>query len=161
MSELFNTLVSIVHCKSNSTFSLKFINKHSALFSVFSLENNLKSSWLINFKICGLILISKSVSSNYYRFFPARNESWNVANYDGLSKYGSIEDISDGSIWTFPHLFQLELFDSCLIWGDCSALDSNLALLDSFCSIQGDLIISLIPILNSKIKVFDVEIQER
>lgn len=86
MSKLFNAFISIIHCQSNSTFSLKLINEHSTLFSIFSFKNYFKSSRLINFKICGFVLISKSMSSNNNWFFPTRNQSWNVANYDRLSK---------------------------------------------------------------------------
>jgi hypothetical protein len=45
------------------------------------------------------------VPSNYDRFFPARNESGNVTNKNGLSEDSTVEYIPDGTIGTLPHFF--------------------------------------------------------
>jgi hypothetical protein len=43
-------------------------------------------------------------------------------------------------------LLKIKLLDSCFVWRDCSAFDTNRVLLDCFCCIKCDLVICLIPI---------------
>ena len=47
------------------------------------------------------------------------------------------------SIWTFPHLLQLELFNTSLVWCDSRAFNANIMLEDGIRSIDRDLIIGL------------------
>jgi hypothetical protein len=160
MSELLDTLISIIHGKANSTLSFILVDFHSLLSAVVSLEDNFKGSRLINYEICGLILISECVPADNDGLFPSRDESWDVLDNDWFSEDSSIEDVSDGSIGTFPHFFQVELLDSGLIGSDGCAFDSNLTLLDGFSSLDGDLIFSGISVLNSEVEVEDVEVEE-
>lgn len=55
-------------------------------------------------------------------------------------------------------MLETELDDSLLIRGDGSALDSYLALLDSFGGIDGNLIVSGVSVLNAQIIILDVEV---
>jgi hypothetical protein len=103
MSKLFNTLISIVHSKTYTTFSFEFIDLVFLFSSVFSSEDNLKGSRLVDCEICGSILISESMSSDDNRLFPSWNKSWDVLDDNRFSENCSIQDISDSSIWTFPH----------------------------------------------------------
>jgi hypothetical protein len=73
MSEILNAFINIVHTQSNTSFTLKFENFHSLLFSLIISENNLESSRFVNSKISGFILITKGMSSNDNGFFPSRN----------------------------------------------------------------------------------------
>ena len=89
------------------------------------------------------------MSSNNNRLLPISNKSWNIFNDNRLSEDCSIEIVSDGAIWTLPHFFQLEFFNSGLIWGDGGTLDSDLAFLDGFGSIKGDLIVGFVSVFDS------------
>jgi hypothetical protein len=55
-------------------------------------------------------------------------------------------------------LLETELDDSLLIRSDGSTLDSNLALLDCFGGIDGNLIVSGVSVLNAQIIILDVEV---
>eukprot|EP00178_Gracilaria_changii_P026375 TRINITY_DN8115_c0_g1_i1.p1 TRINITY_DN8115_c0_g1~~TRINITY_DN8115_c0_g1_i1.p1 ORF type:complete len:102 (-),score=14.81 TRINITY_DN8115_c0_g1_i1:105-410(-) len=101
------------------------------------------------------------MSTDDDRFFPAWDESGYIVNDDGLSEDGSIEDVSDGSIGRFPHGFQVELFDSCLIGSDGGTFDANFTLFDGFGSFDGDFVIGFISVLHAKIEILDLEIEER
>ena len=160
MSKSFNAFISVVHSHSNSTFSGVSVNFHFLFTSIISLESNFECSWLVNNKICCLILISVGVSSNDDWFLPSWNESGDVFNDDGFSKDSSIENVSDSSIGTFPHLLELELLNSCFVRSDGGTLDTDFALFDSFSSFNGDFVISFVSVLHSEIKVLNLDVKE-
>lgn len=101
------------------------------------------------------------MSSNNDWLFPSRDKSWDILDDNGLSEDSSSKNISDGSVWTFPHTLKVKLLDSCLIRSNGGALDANLAFLDGLGSFKCNFIFSGIPMLDSQIKVEDVEIKER
>lgn len=41
---------------------------------------------------------------------PSRDQSWNVLANNGFPKHSASQYIPDGSIWRFPHLFQIEFY---------------------------------------------------
>lgn len=49
------------------------------------------------------------MSANCYGLRPAKNKAWDVFTHDWLSENCSAQDVSDGSIGTFPHLLQVKL----------------------------------------------------
>lgn len=156
MSKVLDAFIHIVHSQSNPSFTFEFIHFHALLFTFSISENDFKGSWSVNYKISGSVLVSKGMSSNDNWLFPSWNQSWNVANDDRLSEYSTIENISDGSVWTFPHVFKVEFFDSGFIRSDGSAFYTNFAFFDCIGSIDGDLVVGGISVLNTKIKVFDI-----
>lgn len=105
-------------------------------------------------------MVSESVSSDNDRFFPSGNESWNVINDDGFSEDSTVEDVSNGTIGTFPHMFEIEFLDSGFIRSDCGTFDSDLAFFDGICCIDSDLIVGSISVFDTEIKIFDIEIKE-
>lgn len=160
MSEIFNAFINIIHGHTDSSFSFKFIDLHSLLFSFIVPENDFKSSRFINCEIGSSVLITKCVSSNNDGFFPSWDESWNVFNDDWFSKNGSVQNVSDGTIGTFPHVFKIKFLDSGFIRSDSCAFDTDFTFFDGVGCINGDLVIGSISMLDTKIKVFDVKIQE-
>lgn len=101
------------------------------------------------------------MSANDNWFFPSGDQSWDVLDEDRFSEDSTIQNVSDSSIWTFPHLFEFELLNSGLIRSDGCTLDSDFTLFDSLSSIDGHLIVGLVAVLNSEIEVLDGEIKER
>ena len=160
MSKIFNAFIDVVHCHTNTTFSFEFVDFHSLLLSLIICENNFKFSRFIDCKIGGSVLISESVSSNNNGFFPSWNKSWDVIDDDRFSEDGSVENVSDCTVGAFPHVFKVELFDSCLIRGDGGTFDTNFALFDGIGSINCDLIIGGISVFDTEVKVLDIEIKE-
>ena len=120
-----------------------------------------KFTWLGCNVISSNILITMSVSTNDDGVGPSWNKSWNVLNNDGFSENSSVKDISYSSVGWFPHLLELEFFNSFLIRGNCCAFDTYLVLLDSLSWINSDLVVGLVSVLNSQIEVFDIKIQIR
>ena len=55
-------------------------------------------------------LITICMTTNHNAPFPAWNQPWNIRANNGFSKHCSPQNIPDGSIWGFPHLFQLEFY---------------------------------------------------
>lgn len=80
--------------------------------------------------------------------FPARHQLGDVADDDWFAENGATHNVTDGAIGRFPHLLELELFHASLIRRNRGTLDSNLAGLDGFSSVDSDLIVRLVTLLN-------------
>jgi hypothetical protein len=158
VSEIFNAFINVVHTHTDTSFSFKFENLHFFFFTLSISEDYLESSWFINDKISGSVLITESMSSNNNWFFPSWNKPWNIFDDDWFSEYCTVKNVSDSSIWAFPHLFKFEFFNSCLIRSDGGTFDSYFTLLDGIGSIDGNLIVSGISMFHTKIEIFDVKI---
>jgi hypothetical protein len=91
--------VLVEHAKIASSF-LEMMNH---LFSWFRTiiwgKREFNLSWLGNNIVLTSVLITKRMSTDNDWMSPAWHESWNVRNNDGFSENGTIEDISDCSIW--------------------------------------------------------------
>ena len=160
VSEFFNGLVGVVHAQSNTSVTCEFVDFHFFFRAIISFENNFELSWLVNSEVGGLVLITKGMSSNDDGFFPARDESGDVADDDGFSEDGAVENVPDGSIWAFPHFLQFELLNSGLIGSNGGTFDTDLTLFDGISGIDGDLVICGISIFHAQIKIFDREVEE-
>ena len=135
--------MSIEHTKIYSTVNLCYL-LDSWLTAIIWSKFDLNSTWLCHKIVLASILISKGMSTNNDWGSPSWDASWNVGNHNWLSKYCSIKDVSNGSIWTSPHLLQIEFLNSSLIWSDGGTFDCNLMFLCCLSSINCNLIICLI-----------------
>jgi len=124
-------------------------------------EGDIDTAGLGDDVVLATVLVTESVSSNDDGLGPAWHTAGDVRDNDGLSEDGTVEDVSDGSVGGSPHLLEAEFSDTSLIWGDSSALDTNLAGLDGFCGLMGDLIVSGITVLDAEIEVLDIQITMR
>lgn len=140
--------MSIIHTKTNTTFTFKIKYFSYNRFLSFRSEYNFKFSRLINKHILAFILISVGMSSNNNWFLPSRNQSWNVFTNDRFSKNCSIKNSSDCTIRRFPHLFKLKFFNSFLVRSNGCAFNSYLMFQNSISSINSNLIICFISVLN-------------
>lgn len=80
-------------------------------------------------------------------FYPACHQPGDVFADNGFPEDSASKNVPDSAVRRFPHLFQLELLNPLLIRGDGGTLDTNIVLLDGFCSILGDLVIGGVTIL--------------
>ena len=90
---------------------------------------------------------------------PSWYNSWDVADDNWLSEDGALKEVSNLSVWRLVHAFELELLDSGLIGGDGGALDTNTVFFDGLGSVHGDLIVGLVTLLDSEIKVHELDIK--
>lgn len=72
-------------------------------------------------------------------FYPFSQKPKNIFADDSFSENGATQNILDGAIRQFLHLFQLESVNWLLIRDDGSTLDTKI-ILYSFCSILSDLV---------------------
>jgi hypothetical protein len=88
------------------------------------------------------------VSSNNDGLSPAWDESWDVADDDGLTENGTVENVSNSSVRRLPHLLKVELLDTTLIRCNGGALNADFVLLHSLRAVNSNLIICCVTILN-------------
>lgn len=51
-----------------------------------------------------------SMSADDNRICPARNKLWNCLDNDRFTKDGAVQDVTDRTIRTLPHLFEFEFY---------------------------------------------------
>jgi len=152
--------ISVVHTHQN-TWGFKVVNFHT-LFSRSVLwgENNLKLTGFIDDSISSSVLITESMSSDNDWFSPSSNIFLNILAENWLSENSSSKIVSDCTVWRFPHLFKIKLFNSCLVWGNGCAFNTNFASFNSGSSFESYLIVSLISVLHAQIEILDFNVQE-
>ena len=62
-------------------------------------ELDLDLTWLGNDVVLASVLVTEGVSSNDDWLGPAWHESWDVRDNNWLSENGTVEDVSNGSVW--------------------------------------------------------------
>jgi len=161
VSESSDGIVGIVHAE-HDTRSLEVVHFEAGwLGAIFWGEGHVELAWHLRAEISGFILITEGVSTNDDGLFPAWHELGDVGDNDRGSEDSATNDVSNGSVGGSPHLLKAEFSDTSLIRGDSSALDTNLAGLDGFCGLMGDLIVSGITVLDAEIEVLDIQITMR
>lgn len=104
------------------------------------------------------VLVTEGVSADDDRLSPARNESWNIADDDWLAEHSSIQDVSNGSIWRFPHLLQAELLDTFAVRCDGCALDTDFVLQHSLGAVNSNLVIGFVTVFYREIVVLGLQV---
>lgn len=61
--------------------------------------------------------------------------------------------------WGGLTLLEVELLDSLLVRGNCSAFDANRIFQNSLCCVDSDLVIRLVSIWQAKVVVFEVDVE--
>lgn len=74
---------------------------------------------------------------------PSRDGFGDLGEDDRFTENGASEDVTNGPVWTLPHLLELELLDAGLVRGDCGTLDADLVFQDSVSGIDGNLVVGL------------------
>jgi len=100
------------------------------------------------------ILVTERVSTDDDRFFPTWHQTWDIFNDDRLAEDSAIKDVANGTIRGLPHLLEVEFFDSALIRGDGGTLNSDLVLEHGVGTVNSDLIIGSVTVLDREIIVF-------
>jgi hypothetical protein len=129
--------------------------------AIFALEVCLEGSFAGHEEVGTVVLISISVPSNDDGLLPGTNQPWYVLDDDRLSEHSTVEVVANCAVRALPHLLEVEFLDTGFVRSDGSALDTHLAFADSFCGLEGDLVVSLITVFNAQIEILDVEVEER
>mmetsp|Transcript_33511 Transcript_33511/g.51484 ORF Transcript_33511/g.51484 Transcript_33511/m.51484 type:complete len:253 (+) Transcript_33511:527-1285(+) len=127
--------------------------------SAVGLEDHGEFSGLAGHEVLGSVLVAKGVSANDNGLGPSRHKSGDVVNDNGLSEHGSVELVSDGSVGALPHLLEAEFLDTGLIGSNGGALNADLVLLDGVGSVEGDLIVGLVSLLDAQVEVLDIDVE--
>ena len=90
---------------------------------------------------------------------PAGYKSRDVFDDNWFSENGTVQDVTNSSIRAFPHLFESELFNAVSVRSDRGTLDSNLVLEHGIGTVNSDLVIGSVAILDGQIIVLSLQIQ--
>lgn len=83
-----------------------------------------------------------------------------LANFGKLvASMCDLQMVSNGAIGRQPHLLELELLYTLLVWGNGCALDANRVLFDSLGGIERDLVVGLITVWQAQVVVLEVNVE--
>ena len=158
VSELSNRLVRVEHTQVAAT-GLQVLNLlHSWCAAIIRLEDELDIAGLGDDIVLASVLVTESVSADDDWLCPSWHKSRDARDNDGLTEDGSVKDVSNRAVWRSPHLLESKFLNAFLVWGDRGALDSDLVLLDSVGTINGDLVVSGITRGDTQVVVLSFEI---
>ena len=154
-------IFSIVHreCDSGTIEMVNFMWLCAG--TIIGSEGHGQFSRTVNYDIGCTVLIAKSMTANNDWCCPLWNKSWYILYNNRLTKNCSIQNIPDSSVWRFVHFLQAKFNHTGFVRSDGSTFNANLILFYRIGCINSHLIIGCIAILNSKIIVFNVDIQKR
>lgn len=121
-------------------------------------ENKLCFATLGESVVLGTILVTVCVSADDDGRSPTWDETRDIADDDWLTEDSTIQNVSNRTVGGLPHLLEVELLNSSLVWCDSSALNSYFVLKHSVGAVDGYLIVCSVTILNREIVVFRFEI---
>src|SRR5690606_8802596 len=130
MRKSVNRLVGIVH-RHCHTISLEIINFPSLwLSSTFWRKSHSEFTFSFDYRIGCFVLVTESMTPDYNRLCPTLNVTRYVFHDNGLTENSTSHDVSDGSVWRFPHFFQSELLYSGFVRCDGRTFDSDIVFFD-------------------------------
>ena len=124
-------------------------------------ENKLCFATLGESVVLRTILVTVCVSADDDGRSPTWDKTRDVADDDWLTEDSSIQNVSNRTVRGLPHLLEVKLFYSSLVWCDCGALNSYFVLQHSVGAVNGYLIVCSVTILNREVVVFRFEINVR
>lgn len=74
---------------------------------------------------------------------PPRDWPWDSVEHDGFTEDSTAEDVANCTVWTLPHVFELEFFDTSFVGGDGGAFDTDIVFQNGLCGVDGNLIVGL------------------
>ena len=101
------------------------------------------------------------MAGDNYRLAPMVHHARDILADDGLAEDGAIQDIADGAVGALPHLLEAKFGDPSFVGGDGGALNGDTVLPGCVGRIDGDLIVGLVPLLDGKIVILEINIQVR
>ena len=105
--------------------------------------------------------IAVGVTGNRDRLLPVGNDRLDALDDDGGTEDRAVEHGTDRAVRALPHLVEVVLLHAGCVWCDCRALDGDAQALRCLCCIDRDLVFGLVPVLESEVIVFGLEVHER
>ena len=102
-----------------------------------------------------------SVTTNHNWLRPTRNKLGNVVADDWLAEHHAIENVANGSIGRLPHLLEIELFYTRLVWRDGCALHANTVFKNCVRRIDCYLVVRCVTMFDTEVVVLKVDIKIR
>ena len=156
----FNRCIDIVHSLDN-TCSIKIMDQLSCLCSVRCCVDQFCLSRSRNLHLGSFIYIPISMTGNRDRLLPVLYTWFNSFYHDRSTKYRSIQNRTDCSVRTLPHLFEFIFFYPCRIRCNGRTFDCYFVLLCCISRINCNLVICLIAVFQSKIIIICLKIDIR
>ncbi|ESS69226.1 hypothetical protein TCDM_01967 [Trypanosoma cruzi Dm28c] len=159
LCEVFNAFIRVVHAHQNTTgFKIKHL-LHLRRTTTFGDKVNFKRPRLVYNQVRRPVLIPKGMASNHNGMLPSCHQTWNVFAHDGFAKNCPAQNIPDCSVWTLPHLLQVELPYTSLVWCNRCTFHTHTVLFNGMCGVNSDLIVRFVTILHTKIIVLNGDIK--
>ena len=83
----------------SSVVALELEDLNLFRLTTFWSKHHLQSTFSLDDFVLGAVLISESVTADDDGLLPAGDQSRNARNDNRFTKYGSSEDVSDGTVW--------------------------------------------------------------
>ena len=144
-----------------NTRCFKFLYKGAFLFAVFRSINKLNLTWFVNVHLCILVNISICMTRKCDRFLPVTYTWFNTFYNDWCTKYGSVKNRTNRTVRALIHFFEIIFIHTCMIRCDGRTFNCNTILLCCFSSINRNLIICFITIIQSEIIILCIQINKR
>jgi hypothetical protein len=148
--------VSVEHAEVATSISgcLEFVDElSSGLRSISGGKLKLNLSRFGDDVVLATVLISIGVTANNNGLGPSGNKARNVLNNNGLTEDSSVKDVADSAVRGFPHFLEAKFFNTASIGSDGGALDSALGALHGLGTVDGNLVVGLITVLNREVVV--------
>ena len=110
-------------------------------------------------EIGGAVLVAKSVAADHDGFGPTGHKAGDVLADDRLAEDHATEDVADGAVGRFPHLFQAKLLDPLFVGRDRRAFHCNADFLGHLGAVDGDLIVGAVALFDAEVIIQKVEIE--
>src|SRR6185503_8698661 len=127
--------------------------------AVLTLEPHGELSFSGKLKVGGPILIAIGVTADDDRLGPTWHEPRDVSTDDRLTENHAPQDVADGTVGRFPHLFEAEFLHALLVGRDRCAFHSDAMLLDGMSGLDSNLVLGPVAVLDRKIVVEKIDVQ--
>ena len=148
----FNGLIDIVHALYDARAG-EVVNQFPALGTIHGRVNQLHLSRTRYLHLRTLVDIAVGMSGNGDGFLPVLNTWFDSLYYNRGAEHGTVQDGADGSVGALPHFLQVVFLHAGGVGGDGGTFNSHAVLFGGIGGINGYLVVSLIPVFQSKVIV--------
>ena len=124
------------------------------MLAAFAVEHELGNARLLGTDLNALVNVAVSVTCDCDWLLPIAYCRMDARYSDRSTEYCSVEDRTDSSVRTLPHLVELILVHTLMVRRNGGALHSHTKTLCSLSSILGYLVAGLVTLYQSEIVIF-------
>ena len=163
VGEADDRLSRVVHGKRHTTVLgvLKHLVRLLLVARVIGLVSDGELATVRHGEVHAAVLVTERVAANADGLGPAGDRARNALEDNGLAENGATNYVTDSTVGREPHFLEVEFLHTRLVGRDGGALDTDLELLDSLCSLSGHLVFSGITVLNTEVIILEVNVEVR